>query len=487
MTEGLSTASAGNMARAVAWLARRHGVPATMIVPDSAPAAKLEPVRALGAQVLPVPFERWWQVMEEGGHPDLSRAFLHPVRLAADDGRQRHDWTGARRRAPRAGGGGGAVRGWRAGQRHRLRGEGAASGDSRLRHRGRGRRRRSPPHWRLAGRWEIKREPSFVDGIGSGTVLAAMWPLVSSMLDGSIVVGLEQVESAMRLLGDARAGRGRGRGRGGAGGGPHRSRGRGSGGGGHLRRQPRPGVVRQDRLRRPGMRFVRCLLGAGVRCALGGVHGLTITNLLRHGGWHAGGQPRRTSRDARRNPSPGAPVGWGCWGRSGQGRHQRGGQVDSGPRMSMTAYLFGGRDGAGRAFDDLWAYDLATDRWQLVRGGRSTGPLRTQRGVGRQRGAGRLRRAEPDHLLQRPVGLRPGCGSGGGSSPGAATLPVARYGSCAAIGPDGRLWISHGFTSEGSRFADTRAYDFGHARMDRRDTRRRAPGGALPARLLVDR
>jgi hypothetical protein len=37
---------------------------------------------------------------------------------------------------------------------------------------------------------------------------------------------------------------------------------------------------------------------------------------------------------------------------------------------------------------------------------------------------------------------------------------VARYGSCAAIGPNGRLWISHGFTSEGTRFADTRAYDF---------------------------
>jgi threonine dehydratase len=39
-----------------------------------------------------------------------------------------------------------------------------------------------------------------VDGIGSGTVLPAMWPLVSSVLDGSIVVSLAQVASAMRLL-----------------------------------------------------------------------------------------------------------------------------------------------------------------------------------------------------------------------------------------------------------------------------------------------
>ena len=42
-------------------------------------------------------------------------------------------------------------------------------------------------------------------------------------------------------------------------------------------------------------------------------------------------------------------------------------------------------------------------------------------------------------------------------------MPVARYGSCAALGPDGRLWISHGFTSDGTRFADTRAYDFATA------------------------
>jgi len=44
--------------------------------------------------------------------------------------------------------------------------------------------------------------------------------------------------------------------------------------------------------------------------------------------------------------------------------------------------------------------------------------------------------------------------------PAGGAVPVPRYGSCAAIGPDGRLWISHGFTQEGQRFADTRAYDF---------------------------
>jgi hypothetical protein len=43
--------------------------------------------------------------------------------------------------------------------------------------------------------------------------------------------------------------------------------------------------------------------------------------------------------------------------------------------------------------------------------------------------------------------------------PSGGDAPVARYGSCSGIGPDGRLWVSHGFTEDGTRFADTRAYD----------------------------
>ncbi|CAN5759551.1 hypothetical protein BH18ACT7_BH18ACT7_23750 [soil metagenome] len=43
--------------------------------------------------------------------------------------------------------------------------------------------------------------------------------------------------------------------------------------------------------------------------------------------------------------------------------------------------------------------------------------------------------------------------------PDGGAVPAARYGSCGSVGPDGRLWISHGFTDSG-RFDDTRAYDF---------------------------
>ena len=41
---------------------------------------------------------------------------------------------------------------------------------------------------------------SFVDGIGGKSILAEMWPMVRDLLDGSIVMPLKEVASAIRLL-----------------------------------------------------------------------------------------------------------------------------------------------------------------------------------------------------------------------------------------------------------------------------------------------
>lgn len=133
--------------------------------------------------------------------------------------------------------------------------------------------------------------------------------------------------------------------------------------------------------------------------------------------------------------------------------------VDPGAEV---AYLFGGRAGPGGTdFGDLWAYDLALDTWSAITPQGPTPPPRF----------GHNAAWVPE------VGLVVFAGQAGATFysdlwaydppsntwtqlPAEGDAPVPRYGSCAALGPDGRLWISHGFTEEGNRFSDTRAYDF---------------------------
>jgi hypothetical protein len=126
-----------------------------------------------------------------------------------------------------------------------------------------------------------------------------------------------------------------------------------------------------------------------------------------------------------------------------------------------TAYLFGGRNGS-RAHEDLWTFDLATDTWRDLA---PDGPGPQARfgheavwvdGRGRVVFAGQASATEffNDLWLFDPTANR------WTQLPSGGATPVPRYGSCSAIGPDGRLWISHGFTEDGTRFADTRAYDF---------------------------
>jgi threonine dehydratase len=54
-SHGVVTHSSGNHARAVAWVARELGLRAVIVIPDAAPAAKVDAVRRLGAEVVIVP------------------------------------------------------------------------------------------------------------------------------------------------------------------------------------------------------------------------------------------------------------------------------------------------------------------------------------------------------------------------------------------------------------------------------------------------
>jgi threonine dehydratase len=76
---GVVTASAGNMGQGVAWAAREAGVAARVIVPDNAPRTKLDRIEALGAEIVPVTHEEWWQAMVERGRAGVEGFFVHPV------------------------------------------------------------------------------------------------------------------------------------------------------------------------------------------------------------------------------------------------------------------------------------------------------------------------------------------------------------------------------------------------------------------------
>ena len=196
---GLVTASAGNMAQGVAWVARDLGVPATIAVPEHAPAAKLEAIERLGGRVLKLPYDDWWQVIVTGAIEGVPGLFIHPVQ---DEGVMAGNGTIALEILedlpdPDAVlipyGGGGLTAGIASAIRA-LRPEtkvyavepstGAALGAA-----------------LAAGRpTEVEYQASFVDGSGSRMVLAPMWPLVSALVDGALAVSRQETAAAIRIL-----------------------------------------------------------------------------------------------------------------------------------------------------------------------------------------------------------------------------------------------------------------------------------------------
>lgn len=199
LARGVYTGSAGNMAQGVAFNARRLGIECRVVVPDTAPTAKLEAIDRLGATAVPVPFEEWWSVLREHGHPDEHGFFVHPVSdpaVIAGNGTCAleilDDLPGVDAVVVPYGGGGlscgiaSALKAHRPAVRVY-----AAEVDT------------AAPFAASLDAGEpvdVERVPTFVDGIGGKGVLPEMWPLASSLLDGSLVMSLDSVRDAIRFL-----------------------------------------------------------------------------------------------------------------------------------------------------------------------------------------------------------------------------------------------------------------------------------------------
>jgi len=199
LQEGVYTASAGNMAQGVAWSARAMGIPCTAVVPDTAPETKLDAITRLGGSIRKVPFAEWWRVIEEHGMEGVPGVFIHPVAdraVVAGNGtigleilEDLPDMDAVL--VPF--GGGGLI-------------SGIASAVLAKRPQARAYACEVETAAPLAASIEagaprsIRRTPSFVDGIGGSSVLPEMWPMLQGLVDGSLVVDLEDTADAIRLL-----------------------------------------------------------------------------------------------------------------------------------------------------------------------------------------------------------------------------------------------------------------------------------------------
>jgi threonine dehydratase len=199
LANGVYTASAGNMAQGVAWCARLMGVRCMVVVPESAPQTKIAAIERLGGEVIKVPFDAWWQTMQDHHYPGIEGLFIHPSADAAVMAGNGTIGLEILEDAPEVeailvpyGGGGlacgiaSAVRAVRPDVRVYAAEVGTAAPFA-----------AALAHGKPT---TISPTPSFVDGMGGKTVFAEMWPMASELLAGSVSISVAEVASAVRLL-----------------------------------------------------------------------------------------------------------------------------------------------------------------------------------------------------------------------------------------------------------------------------------------------
>jgi threonine dehydratase len=199
LSRGVLTASAGNMAQGVAFCARRMGVPATVVTPETAPETKLRAVERMGARIIKAPFDAWWKTFEDRAFPGVDATFVHAFddpNVMAGNGtiglELIEDLPDLDAIVVPWGGGGlacgiaGVVKALKPSTRvYAAEVETGAPLAASLK----------------AGTPQVvDYRPSFVDGIASKTVFPNMLDLAQRLLDGSIVTTLDEIAFALRFV-----------------------------------------------------------------------------------------------------------------------------------------------------------------------------------------------------------------------------------------------------------------------------------------------
>jgi threonine dehydratase len=199
LARGVVTASAGNMAQGVAYAARLRGVPATIVVPDGAPATKVEAIRRLGGTVVSLPYDEWWRVLVEGRYEGADGLFVHPVddeRVMAGNGTiglELLDDLPDLAAVVVPYGGGGLVTGIASAVKALAPGVRCYAAE--------------PATGAVASASYAAGEPveveyvrSFVDGAGSRSLIPNVWAQARELIDGAVAVPLDEAAAGVRLI-----------------------------------------------------------------------------------------------------------------------------------------------------------------------------------------------------------------------------------------------------------------------------------------------
>jgi threonine dehydratase len=199
LAAGIHTASSGNSALAVAWMARRVGTIATAVVPDNAPKNKLELLRKLNARIVKLPFEQWWESIASGSHPGIDGLYIDAVRdPAALAG---NGTAGVEILEDLAEldaifvpfGGGGLAGGIASAVRILRPSVKIIACELETAHPLKSAIRAGHP---VAGPYDA----GFVTGVGFGSILPESWALAKEMIDGVMTVSLQEVAGAIKIM-----------------------------------------------------------------------------------------------------------------------------------------------------------------------------------------------------------------------------------------------------------------------------------------------